>query len=291
MGLPDEAFRISYTLHYNHPLLRSQYYEIALNGANFEKELAPSRTFCLEGEASELRKRGMGRGATYENTLVIGEKGVVQNRLRFEDEFARHKVLDLIGDLYLLGIPIQGHIIAHRSGHPLNLKFLRKLKEQGERISWGGVTPKEVIPGVSEMNLEQIKRILPHRDPFLFVDRILAFEENRRAVAVKRLSKDDYFFKGHFPNHPIMPGVLIIEALAQVGGLLILNRPGNLGKYAYFMGMDKVKFRKPVLPGDELILEVEVIKSKSKIGHVCGKAMVDRKVVAEADMMFVVVDA
>ena len=234
---------------------------------------------------------GMGRGATYDNTLVIGEEGVIQNRFRFDDECARHKVLDLVGDLYLMGA-MHGHILAHRSGHPLNLAFVRKLREQQTRLSWGGVRAKEQIPGATRMDLEQIKRIIPHRDPFLFVDHVLSFEENKRVVGVKRLSMKDSFFSGHFPTHPIMPGVLIVEALAQVAGLLILNRKENLGKYAYFMGMDKVKFRKPVLPGDELILEVEMVRMKERAGHARGQALVNGKVVAEAGMMtFAVVDA
>ena len=290
LGLPYDGFRISYTLSYDHPLLRAQYYDIVLNGNNFEKEVAPSRTFCLKREAEQLKRLGMGRGATYDNTLVIGDEGVIQNRFRFDDECARHKVLDLIGDLYLMGA-IRGHILAHRSGHPLNITFLRKLKEQEERLSWGGVQAKEQLPGAAQMNLEQIKRIIPHRDPFLFVDEILSLEEDTRAIGVKRLKAEDYFFKGHFPNHPILPGVLIVEALAQVAGLLILNRKENLGKYAYFMGMDKVKFRKPVLPGDELILEVEMVRVKARAGHARGQALVNGKVVAEADMMtFAVVD-
>ena len=290
IALPYEGFRISYTLSYDHPLLRAQHYEIILNGANFEKEVAPSRTFCLKREADQLRSLGMGRGANYDNTLVIGDEGIIQNKLRFDDECARHKVLDLIGELYLLGASLRGHVIAYRSGHPLNIKFIRKIKEQEKRMLGGGVMTAELLPGVTTMTLDQIKQIIPHRDPFLFVDKIIAFEENKRAVGVKQLSDQDHFFKGHFPKRPIMPGVLIIEALAQVSGVLILNRKENLGKYAYFMGMNKVKFRKPILPGDQLILEVEFLRSKSKSGQMYGRALVDGKVVAEAEMMFVLVD-
>jgi len=287
--LPSEEFRISYVLSYNHPRLRSQFYEITLNGHNFEKDLAPSRTFVLKQEAELLKQQGLGRGATYENTLVLGDEGVIQNKLRFEDEFVRHKILDLVGDLYLMGHPIQGHIIAYRSGHPLNMKLLRKIKEQEESLLYWGVMSKEHMD-VQEMDLEQIKRILPHRDPFLFVDRIIAFEPDRRAVGIKTCSKDDYYFKGHFPGRPIMPGVLILEAMAQIGGILFLNKKENLGKYAYFITMDHVRFRKAVVPGDQLVIEVEMVRLRSHSGQVHGKAYVNGKVVVEAGLMVALVD-
>ncbi len=289
--LPSEVFRISYVLAYNHPRLRSQFYEITLNGNNFEKEIAPSRTFVLQQEAEMLRKQGFGRGANYENTLVVGEEGVIQNKLRFEDEFARHKILDLIGDLYLMGYPIKGHVIAYRSGHPLNMKLLQKLKEQEESLLCWGVVAEEQIHDVQEMDLEQVKRILPHRDPFLFVDRIIAFEPGRRAVGIKECRKDDYYFKGHFPKRPIMPGVLIVEVMAQVAGIVILNKKENFQKYAYFIAMDNVRFRKAVVPGDQLIVEIIMTRQRSHSGQVHAKASVSGKVVAEADLMFALVDA
>lgn len=289
--LPSNTLRISYVLSYNHPRLRSQFYEITLNGANFATDVAPSRTFVLKEEAEILRSRGLGRGATYENTLVVGEEGVIQNKLRFEDEFVRHKVLDLVGDLYLLGFPIQGHIIAYRSGHPLNMQLIRKIKEQEESLLYWGVAAKEKEHlSRTEMDLSQIKQIIPHRDPFLFVDRILTFEPDKRAVAIKTCSPDADYFKGHFPTRPIMPGVLIVEAMAQVGGVLVLNKKENLGKYAYFIAIDRVKFRKAVLPGDQLVLDVEMIRSRSNSGQVRGKGYVNGKLVAEADLMFALVD-
>ncbi|MFH1857454.1 MAG: UDP-3-O-acyl-N-acetylglucosamine deacetylase [Candidatus Omnitrophota bacterium] len=287
---PSEGFRISYALSYHHPRLKSQFYEFVLNGSNFAAEVIPSRTFVLEQEIEYLKKHGLGRGATFENTLVLGEKGILHNTLRFEDEFVRHKILDLVGDLYLLGYPIEGHIIAYRSGHSLNLQLLRKLKEQEETLLHWGIVRKETLPA-TQMDLETIQRIIPHREPFLFVDKILTLEPGRRAVGVKYLSKEADFFKGHFPNRPIMPGVLIVEAMAQVGGVLVLNTQANLGKYSYFLAMDKVKFRKVVYPGDELLLEVEMVRSRTNSGLVHAKAYVKHKLVAEANLLFALIDA
>jgi len=288
--IPSEEFRISYILSYDHPLLRSQSYEIVLNGSNFAKDLAPSRTFVLKQEAELLRSQGLGRGANYGNTLVIGEDGVIDNKLRFDNEFARHKVLDLLGDLYLIGHGLKGHIIAYRSGHPLNIQLVQKIREQeASSLSWG-VLSKESIPA-REMDLAQIQRILPHRDPFLFIDRIIAFEAGKRAVGVRLCKAEEYYFKGHFPKRPIMPGVLIVEAMAQLGGVLFLNTKENLGKYAYFIAMDNVRFRKPVLPGDELVLEVVITRNRTHSGRVHGKAYVNDKVVVEADLMVALVDA
>jgi UDP-3-O-[3-hydroxymyristoyl] N-acetylglucosamine deacetylase/3-hydroxyacyl-[acyl-carrier-protein] dehydratase len=287
---PAEVFKISYTLDYKHPLIKTQFLSIEINEQNFKNEIVSARTFCLEEEAKEILESGLGRGADYANTLVIGRKGVINNTLRFEDEFVRHKVLDLIGDLYLLGLPIKGHFIGLRSGHSLNLKMLHKIKLQKERFSLAGVIAKDIpVPLEGQLNRQQIMEILPHRDPFLFVDKILKLEKGKYALGVKYLTSDDYFFKGHFPGRPIMPGVLIIEAMAQVGGVMMLSLPENRGKLAYFLACNDVKFRKTVLPGDELILEVKTLRLKSKTGVVKATAYVQGKVVAEAELVFALV--
>ncbi|MDD5281202.1 MAG: bifunctional UDP-3-O-[3-hydroxymyristoyl] N-acetylglucosamine deacetylase/3-hydroxyacyl-ACP dehydratase [Candidatus Omnitrophica bacterium] len=276
--VPSKEFKISYTLNYDHPLLEAQFLEICVNAKSFKTEIAPARTFCLESEASELQNQGLGLGASYENTLVVGKTGVIKNSLRFKDEFVRHKILDLIGDLCLSACPIRGHVIALRSGHSLNLKIAQKIYEQ--KIKAQGDSTME---GVLDVN--EIMKIIPHREPFLFVDRVTHLEKGKRAVGVKNVTINDYFFRGHFPGRPVMPGVIIVEAMAQVGGVMMLASEENRGKLAFFLSINNVKFRKPVVPGDQLVLEVEAIKVKSKTGQVRGRALVDGKVVAEADFV------
>jgi len=290
--LPSSKFEISYTLDYDHPLLKSQYVKITLDGdsSSFEKEIAPARTFCLEREVASLRKMGLGKGADYDNTLVVGNRRVIRNRTRFQDEFARHKILDLIGDLYLLGCPIRGHVIAIKSGHSLNVKLLSKLRQQRAKVVDTGIKAPDVQIGLGELDISMIQKILPHRYPFLMVDRIIELERDKRAVGIKNVSINENFFAGHFPGRPIMPGVLIIEAMAQTAGVLLLSKEENLGKLAYFLGINNVKFRKPVIPGDQLVLEIEVIKLKKKTGQARGIGKVRDKVVCEADLTFSLVD-
>ena len=289
--LPDETFRVSYTLSYPVQGLTSQFFSSEITPELFESQLAPSRTFCLAQEVEALRRLGLGKGATYENTVVVEPSGrVINNHLRYPDEFVRHKVLDLIGDLYLLGRPILGHVLAIRSGHALNLRLLQKLRQTLERGREGGILAQYVEPEATALDISAIERILPHRYPFLLVDKVVELIPDRRAVGVKNVTINEPFFTGHFPKRPVMPGVMIIESLAQVSGILMLNKPENLGKYAYFIAMDNVKFRRAVLPGDTLILEAEVAKLRSKTGFMRTRALVEGKVVAEADLMFALLE-
>jgi UDP-3-O-[3-hydroxymyristoyl] N-acetylglucosamine deacetylase/3-hydroxyacyl-[acyl-carrier-protein] dehydratase len=284
---PDRELRISYMLSYAHPLLRSQFVSYAMNGADsFEQKIAPARTFCLKEEAETLRAAGFGKGSNYDNTLVLGEQGVINNTLRFEDEFARHKILDLLGDLYLLGAHLRAHVIAVKSGHSLNVKLLKKLDQAMEQWRVGSLqsATTEVMVG-PQLDITQIEKILPHRYPFLLIDRVLELSD-QRAVGIKCVTINDYFFRGHFPGRPVMPGVLIVEAMAQLGGIIMLNKSGNQGRIAYFMAVDNVKFRKPVVPGDVLVLEAELDRVRSKSGRVVAKALVEGKVVCEGELLF-----
>ncbi len=287
--VPSSEFKVSYTLNYNHPLLKAQFLSLVVTSDSFGTDIAPARTFCLEEEAAQLQSKGLGMGASYENTLVLGKNGVINNTLRFEDEFVRHKILDLLGDLSILGQPIRGHVIAVRSGHSLNLQTVKKLKIQRDRYASAGVG-SSYHTAEQELDVEMIMKILPHREPFLFVDRITHLEKGKSATGIRNVTINDYFFKGHFPGRPVMPGVIIIEAMAQVGGVMMLAPEENRGKLAFFIAIDNVKFRKTVVPGDQLVLEVTAGKIKTKTGQVHGRAFVDGKVVAEADLMFALVE-
>jgi UDP-3-O-[3-hydroxymyristoyl] N-acetylglucosamine deacetylase/3-hydroxyacyl-[acyl-carrier-protein] dehydratase len=288
--LPSSDFRISYTLSYDNPVLGNQYLDLKIESAVFEKEIAPARTFCLQEEAEALIQSGLGKGANYENTLVVSKSGVLKNKLRFANEFIRHKIIDLIGDFYLLGMPIRGHVIAVKSGHTLNIKLIQKIKTQLDQQMMSAIRSVEGVVKGEEIDAMTIMKILPHRYPFLLVDRVIALEEGKRAVGIKNVTINDNFFEGHFPGRPVMPGVLIVEAMAQVGGVLMLSPAENRGKLAFFMAANNIKFRKPVIPGDQLRIEVLVGKIRSKTGQVFTKAMVDDDVVAEAELMFALVE-
>jgi UDP-3-O-[3-hydroxymyristoyl] N-acetylglucosamine deacetylase/3-hydroxyacyl-[acyl-carrier-protein] dehydratase len=285
--IPAPQFRISYTMDFKHPTLPAQFVSFLITEETFEREIAPGRTFCFYHEIEYLVSQGLIKGGSLENAVVIGD-GVIysKDRLRFPDEFARHKVLDIIGDLCLVGKHLRAHVIAMRSGHELNVEVARKLAAISGR---GAARARAHTPEGTVMDIQEIRRILPHRFPFLLVDRIVEVKGKEKIVGIKNVTANEPFFTGHFPDTPVMPGVLIVEALAQTAGVLMLNTPENLGKLAFFMGIENAKFRKPVIPGDQLRLEVEVIRWKTKTGRVRGVAYVDGKVAAEAELTFVFV--
>ena len=272
---PADEFSIGYVLDYEHPYLKNQKVDFVLSPETFEREIAPSRTFCTEKEARELPGQGFGLGADAGNTLVVFEDGSHQSSLRFPDECARHKVLDILGDFMLLGFPVLGRVTGLRSGHGLNQKLVEAIRVQKENK----------LP----IDTEGIKKILPHREPFLFVDRILEMTD-KTIVGIKKLTGKEEFFKGHFPQRPVMPGVLMVEALAQTGGVLMLSKPEHRGKIAYLASVNEARFRRVVSPGEELRLEVEILKFKSRVGMVRGVAKVGDEVACEAEIMFSLAD-
>jgi UDP-3-O-[3-hydroxymyristoyl] N-acetylglucosamine deacetylase / 3-hydroxyacyl-[acyl-carrier-protein] dehydratase len=287
LALPYEGFRISFTIKYDHPHLGTQYASFDINPQTFEEEIASARTFALMKDVEKLRERGLIKGGSLDNSIVVGEDGILNDQpLRWPNEFVRHKILDLLGDLGLLGAPIKGHIISHRSGHASNVKFggmlAKALRRQDRTFSKNKPT---------DWNIQDVMKIIPHRYPFLLVDRIIEMEDGKFAVGIKNVTINEPFFSGHFPGHPIFPAVLILEAMAQTGGMLLLSTVDeHENKLVYFTKIDKARFRKPVLPGDQLRFEMTMVRL-SRLGcKMRGEAFVDGELVAEAELMATVVD-
>ena len=278
------GFFASYTLDYAHPHLGRQTVSLEVTPESFHEEIAPARTFCLASEAEALRAAGLGKGATYENTLVVGDDGVIDNETRWPDEFARHKLLDLLGDLFLAGADLRAHVHAYRTGHAANLDLVRALLGRREPSA-------PVEPGPPAMGHQQIRRILPHRYPFLMVDRVLEIEGFRRAVGVKNVSLNEPYFLGHYPAEPIMPGVMIVEAMAQLGGLLLLHKLELTGKVPVLLSIDRVKFRRAVVPGDQIRLEAETLRLAGSRGRVQCRASVGGRLAAECRLNFALTES
>ncbi len=266
-------------------LLR-QIYAIRLSNEVFCNEIASARTFLFEEEARQFQAAGLGTHLTHDDVVVIGDDGVIENEYRFPNECVRHKILDLIGDLCLAGRPLHGKIMARKSGHALNHELVRRLLQSIERQE-----RRNRLRSTAAIDAQQLRRILPHRYPFLLVDRVVEIEGDRRAVGIKNVSINEPYFQGHYPSQPIMPGVLIIEAMAQLGGILLAQKLEHTGKVAVLLSMDNVKFRRAVLPGDQLVLEAETLRVKARTGHVRCKALVDDDLVSQAEIRFMLVDA
>ena len=279
---PSPDYRVSTTIEFEHPLIGRQFGSFRISRDSYGTQVAPARTFCFEREVAELRERGLAQGGTVDNAVVLSETGVLGGaELRFADEFVRHKALDVVGDLALVGARLAAHVVAERPGHRGNVALARELVARQEK--------KALARPI--LNIEQISQYLPHRYPFLLVDRVVEFEERKRIVGLKNVTINEPFFVGHFPGRPVMPGVLIIEAMAQVGGLLVLEAMENLeDKIVYFMSLDNVKWRRPVTPGDQIRFEVEVLQIRGATCRMKGVGTVDGHVVAEAEMMARVVD-
>ncbi len=270
----------------------TQFFSSVITPENYEKELANSRTFCFYEDVQPLLEKGLIQGGTLDNAIVIkGDKYMCAGGLRHHNECARHKAMDMIGDLILNGRRILGHVIAIMPGHGPNTMMAQKMQKTFEQFE--ALRPKPVSIPVGDVVLDtnEVIKLLPHRYPFLMVDRIIGFEGDNRCTGQKNLTMNEQFFQGHFPNHPVMPGVLQLEAMAQVASILMLRIPANQGKIGYFMSCDNVKWRRPVVPGDVLIIETELTKMRGAIGLAKGRCLVNGEVACEADLKFMVQDA
>lgn len=263
---------------------------LGLTPDSFRDELAASRTFVLEAEANALRASGIGVRTTAADLLIFGRDGIIGNALRYPDECVRHKILDMVGDLALLGVDLHGFVVAHRSGHQTNAALARKLREHAVKMTTTRSEPVRVGED-GLLDIEGIMRLLPHRYPFLLVDRVLELDPGRRVVAIKNVSMNEPFFQGHWPGLPIMPGVLIVEAMAQAAGILIALSVDRSDRAVLIASIDGVKLRRPVVPGDQLRLEITGHRIKSKSAYISGRAMVGNSLAAEAKLRFVMVDA
>ncbi len=311
---PSDKLKITFMVDYNHSCVPTQYTWFPSMDL-FEEQFAPARTFCFVDEIVKLKEMGLIKGGSLDSAVVVAdpqkdkdeikkleklfgftsaikvdEGGLLNGTtLRFSNEFVRHKALDLIGDLALLGIPIKGHILAARSGHKTNIELVKKLRGIYQKQQLEKKFQEKRTKGIV-FDIDAIQKILPHRYPFLMVDKIIEFETGKRIVGIKNVTFNEPCFMGHFPGKPIMPGVMIVEALAQTGGLMLLNAEEDpTSKLVLFAGMDKVRFRSQVRPGDTMRMELEVISLRRNICKMSGKAFVGNKLAAEADLLAQVV--
>ena len=285
----------------------TQFFSVELTPETWESDISQARTFCFYEEIEYLIKNGLIRGGSLENAIVIRDDAVLTTEpMRYREEFVRHKILDIIGDLSLVGAPLRGHIVAIKPGHAANYGLAKRILQQARRplVAAQSFSPPDDKPvttpaelqtqpnptQVSEettalLDAEQIMQILPHRYPFLMVDRVTRIDGNQ-ITAEKNVTINEPFFQGHFPGHPIMPGVLQLEAMAQVAGILTLKQADNAGKIAYFMSAEKVKWRKPVKPGDVLQIDMELLRARGKVAKAKGVCTVGGEVVSEAEITF-----
>ena len=309
---PSDRFRVTFMMDYKTPTLGTQYYALYSLQEDYINEISSARTFTLLSDVEPLKEMGLVKGGSLDNALIFVDRVISedeverlkksfninsdieirenetlnQRQLRYINEPVRHKILDLIGDLSLLGMPIQGHVMAARSGHKSNVEVVKLLQKKFEKQ----ITQQQLVSEMKEknsitLNINDISRILPHRYPFLLIDRIIELDPGEEVVGLKNVTINEPFFNGHFPGKPVMPGVLILEAMGQTGGILLLNsisQPDS--KLILFTGMDKVKFRRMVEPGDQLRMVVRMVKARMGTYKMEAKAFVDGQLAAQAEL-------
>ena len=275
---PFDGLELDVTIEFPHPLIGKQARRFTVTRDSFESELSRARTFGFVHEVESLRAKGLIKGASLDNAVVLDDSDILSGDLRWSDEFVRHKAMDCIGDLALAGARVRARIVAVKPSHRGTVTLVREMVKAGRKEK-------------AMYTIEDIMKVLPHRYPFLLVDRILEIVEKKRIVGLKNVTINEPFFQGHFPGHPIMPGVLIIEAMAQVGGMLLMGSIEDPeSKVVYFMSLDNVKFRRPVKPGDQIRFELEIVQIRGAVCKMRGVGLVDGEVVAEADMAAMVRD-
>jgi len=284
--LPEANFRVSCTQ--AGPDNRfTQFLSTEVTPAIFERELAPARTFVYYEDVQPLMDKNLIKGGSLENAVVVrGDAVLSREPLRFKDEFVRHKILDLIGDLALVGRRIRGHLVAVKPGHAANADLARLLAKELTRRSELEV-PRPMPRGDGGLNTEEVMQVLPHRYPFLMVDRVIEFDGDNKITAVKSVSINEPFFEGHFPGHPVMPGVMLVEAMAQAASILLFKLAQTSSRIGYFMSADGVKFRKPVFPGDTIFIHAELTKARgNRLAKAKCHCVVNDAIVSEGELMF-----
>ncbi len=302
VALPYDGLKITCTSTDDRGI-HTQHLSLDIDPDTYCREIGPARTFTIYEDIEELINRGKIRGGSLDSAIVIkGDKILSKEPLRFKDEFVRHKILDIIGDLCLLGIPLKAHIVAVRPGHSLNSKLTAAIldrhngKKPGALAKGKKKQKQEMQTYVSgdetALDIRRVMDVLPHRYPFLLIDRVVEIINEDELTALKNVTFNEPYFQGHFPGRPVMPGVLQIEAMAQAAGVLMLRRVASEGKVAFFMSCDKVKFRRTVQPGDQIVIKVKITKIRAnKIAAATCSCEVGGQVVSSANLMFTIMDA
>jgi len=298
IAMPHDGLKITCTSADDRGI-HTHHYSVEIDEEVYQSQIGPARTFTIYEDIEELLKLGKIRGGSLDSAVVMkGDKIVSKEPLRFKEEFARHKILDIIGDIVLLGKPLKAHIVAVNTSHGLNVELCREIRnvlaEEAENAKTGHQTtgPKQVLADEKALDIRRILDTLPHRYPFVMIDRVATIPNDMELTAIKNVTINEPYFQGHFPGQPVMPGVLQVEAMAQAAGILMLRKISSEHKIAFFMSCDKVKFRRAVVPGDQLEIHVKLIKSRgNKIGVAEGVCKVDGKPVSSAELMFTIVDA